>query len=540
MDYLNSKETDRKNKLLKMQKSNTKIIQDEKTKKFIEEVKNLFVDNNGELFYSYEKTVYIKSTEPVSILCKIHGEFLKTPKKHKQGQGCMECSKINRVNKLKSNVEEFIEKAVTVHHDEENKPLFIYDEVDYKGYDVPVIIKCLNGHRFEQTPTSHVNGRNGCKYCSGSYKRDTEDFIARSILIHKDEKGDPLFDYSKVEYKTTEDKVELKCKNGHTFFQTPHHHLSGHGCDYCARGVYILNTEQFIEEARKVHGDKYDYSKSIFTGMNNHLIIKCPEHGEFQMVTLNHTTYGRGCYDCAQIRNGILSRKPLEKYIEDANKIYNNKFDYSRVHETYEKGDSKVNIGCPSCKQFFIIRAKDHLDGHQCKNCKNKTQIIFYEFLRNQYGDNMFIPEKIFEDCKNKNYLPFDFYSEEMNIIIELDGRQHLEEVNIFRETLEVRQKIDFKKMYFLQSKNISLIRIFQEDVYENKYNWKNDIINNVNLHLENKHKFKISYLSKNEDRYIEYKKNYEKYLLENIVNDIDINQEELNEFEFEYEENDI
>ncbi len=506
----------------------------QKTLEFIKIAEELHKDESGKPLYSYTNTKYVKNDEKVEIECPIHGFFSQSPKKHKAGQGCAKCGKIRAANKIKSNREKFINDAIAVHNIN-GEPMFDYSEVDYKGFDIPVTIICkANNHKFEQTPTSHVNKKNGCKYCSGCYKRDTADFIARSVLIHKDEEGKPLYDYSRVNYTTTEDKVEIICKKNHIFLQTPHHHLSGHGCDYCARGVYIQNTEQLIEESKKIHGEKYNYSEAIYTGMNNHITIICPQHGKFRQVVLCHVTYGRGCIVCAQTKNGILSRKPIDEFIEEANLIHNNKFDYSRVHETYEKGTSQINVGCPSCKQFFLIKVKDHLEGNQCKNCKNKTQVIFFQFLREQYGEEIFKPEKIFEECKNKNYLPFDFYSEDMNIVIELDGRQHLEEVNIFRETLEIRQKIDFKKMFFLQNKNISLIRIFQEDVYENRYDWKNDLINTINLHMKNKYQFNIYYLSKNDNRYNDYKINYEKYLLENTVNNIDLNNDELNEFELE------
>ncbi len=503
-----------------------------KTEEFIKIAKELHKDSEGNPLYSYEKTRYISNIEKVIITCKNHGDFLQSPKKHKVLQGCSLCGKIKAANKLKLSTKDFIKKAIESHHDENGQPLFDYDESDYKGNDIPVIIKCKKaGHRFEQTPTNHY--RNGCKYCSGCYKRDTEDFIRRSIEIHKDDEGKPLYDYSKVEYITTEDKVEIKCRNGHTFFQTPHHHLN-HGCDFCARGVYIQNTEQLIEEARKVHGDKYDYSNSIYTGMNNHIIIKCEEHGEFLQVVLCHITYGRGCIKCAQQKNGILQRKTLEKFIEEANIIHENKFDYSRVHESYEKSDSKINIKCSKCEVNFMMRVKDHLYGQGCPNCKNKTHVVLFDFLRKEHGTETFVSEKKFEGCKNKNYLPFDFYSKEHNLIIELDGRQHFEEVNIFRETLEIRHKIDFKKMYFLQKNNISLIRIYQEDVYENRYDWRNDLINNINIHLENKDIFKICYLSKN-NKYEDYKNKYEKYLIEynekNIEEIIYIDEEDECEF---------
>jgi len=500
------------------------------TENFLKIAKDLHKDENGEPTFIYEKTIYKTNTEKVIITCKIHGDFEQSPKKHKAGQGCAKCSKIRASSKLKSTTEDFIKKAIKIHHDEKGNPLFIYDEVDYKTYDKEVIIKCLNGHSFEQTPTSHLKG-NGCKFCSGSYKRDTFDFVERAKEIHKDEDNKPLYDYSLVEYKNTMTKVKIKCRNGHEFEQTPNHHLSGHGCDFCVRGVWIINTKQFIEESNKIHGGKYDYSKSIFKGMNEKVSIICPEHGEYEQVVICHTTNARGCYECGIKKASLESRKTVEEFIEEANEVHKYiKYDYSRVHENYATVKDKVWIGCYTCKTFFEQRVQDHLTGYGCKNCKTKSATIFYAFLREEFGEDMFKTEVKFDGCKFINHLPFDYYSEELNLVIELDGRQHLEEVNIFRDTLEERQMKDFIKMKFLESQKITLIRIFQEDVYENRYDWKMDIKKHVKKYDLNQ----IFYLSKKTNKYDQYKENYILFLeksvdksFEQIVGKKDLTEEE-------------
>lgn len=510
----------------------TKVNPRKKTQEqFLEEAHEVHKDENGNPLYSYEKAKYNGTHEKVVITCKIHGDFEQTPKKHiSSKQGCAKCSKIRANLKLKSNTEDFIKKAIKVHQDENGEPKYIYDDVDYQRYDQEVIIRCKNGHIFEQTPISHLKG-NGCKFCSGSYKRDTLDFVERAVEIHKDEDGKPLYDYSLSKYINTMTKLQIKCKNGHIFEQTPNHHLSGHGCDLCVRGVWIINTKQFIEESKKIHGDKYDYSKSVFRGMNERVTIICPEHGEYQQVVINHTTYARGCLECGQIKAGLESRKSVEEFIEEASQIHKYiKYDYSRVHENYATVKDKVWIGCYTCKTFFEQRVQDHLTGYGCKNCKTKSATIFYAFLRDEFGETMFETEKKFDGCKFINHLPFDYYSKELNLIIELDGRQHMEEVNIFRDTLEERQMKDFIKMKFLESQKITLIRIFQEDVYENRYDWKTDLKNYVKKYDSHD----IFYLSKKKDRYEQYRQNYKLFLeksvdksLEQIVGDKELTEEE-------------
>ncbi|MCQ2608884.1 MAG: hypothetical protein MJ197_09390, partial [Bacteroidales bacterium] len=90
-------------------------------------------------------------------------------------------------------------------------------------------------------------------------KLDTESFIKRSQAKHGDR-----YDYSLVDYVNSKSKVKIVCPDHGLFEQVPSSHLQGVGCPTCA-GVVKLTTEEFIEKARRKHGDRYDYSLVKYT-----------------------------------------------------------------------------------------------------------------------------------------------------------------------------------------------------------------------------------------------------------------------------------
>jgi len=121
-----------------------------------------------------------------------------------------------------------------------------------------------------------------------------------------------------------------------------------------------VTTEDFIERARKVHGDRYDYSKVLYVAAISKVKIICPEHGEFEQQPTNHYI-GRGCREC-------VGNKPLtlDRFIERANKIHKGRYDYSRVEFT--NVESKIEIICPDHGPFFQ-RLFSHLKGFNCGRC---------------------------------------------------------------------------------------------------------------------------------------------------------------------------
>ena len=80
-----------------------------------------------------------------------------------------------------------------------------------------------------------------------------------------------------------------------------------------------LTTEEFIKKARTVHGDKYDYSQTIYSWKFDNVRIICPEHGEFLQAPRYHLR-GSGCPKCGRIRSDLLRRKTNQKFVEQAKK----------------------------------------------------------------------------------------------------------------------------------------------------------------------------------------------------------------------------
>lgn len=124
-------------------------------------------------------------------------------------------------------------------------------------------------------------------------RKTTSRFIAEAKAVHGDK-----YDYSRVEYKSSETKVCIICPEHGEFWQTPHGHLKGHGCAKCG-GVY-MDIDYFKQKASQIHGDKYDYSKVEYKNSYSPVEIICKRHGSFWMRPSSHLS-GYGCIKCGTI-----------------------------------------------------------------------------------------------------------------------------------------------------------------------------------------------------------------------------------------------
>jgi hypothetical protein len=146
-----------------------------------------------------------------------------------------------------------------------------------------------------------------------------------------------------VHYINAYTNVIIICPIHGEFEQKPINHLNT-GCPYCSSRSKI-NTEIFIEKAKKVHKDKnYDYSKVDYINSSTLVTIICPIHGEFKQIPSNHLR-GKGCPYCAG-----HARLNNEIFIERSNKIHNFKYDYSKVE--YVNNSTPVTIICPIHGEF--------------------------------------------------------------------------------------------------------------------------------------------------------------------------------------------
>lgn len=280
--------------------------------------------------------------------------------------------------------EEFLKRIKNIHGN-----TYDYTNTIYTKSADKVEIICKTHGSFWQKANDHMRGR-GCAKCAGNVKDDTNTFIKKARHLHGD-----LYKYDKVEYEGSHNKVTIECKIHGDFEQTPALHLTGRGCQACA-GNKRHTTEEFIKKAKRIHGDVYDYTTTVY-GINNNddVEIKCKIHGIFTQTPKAHLR-GHGCQQCGTIK------KDTERFITEAVDIHNNAYGYERVE--YKHSEEEVII---ICKVHGEFRQKPsiHLKGHGCKKCASNAVLTTTEFVQQAiaiHGDKYNYDNTIYSKSSDK------------------------------------------------------------------------------------------------------------------------------------------
>lgn len=170
--------------------------------------------------YDYSKVEFVNATTKVCIICKEHGVFWQSPKKHLSGQGCVKCFRESIAKKYSYGKEIFIEKAIVVHHS-----FYDYSEVDYVNSHTYVTILCPLHGPFKQLPSSHLRGH-GCPIC------------ANIFIANKNRKW--TYDNCRDEARKYRTKVEFQKGNA--------------GAYKYALDNGLLETFDWLEEVKKPNG----------------------------------------------------------------------------------------------------------------------------------------------------------------------------------------------------------------------------------------------------------------------------------------------
>lgn len=295
-----------------MAANNFKVIADamqSKTLLFIKKAKD--VHNN---LYEYPEAEYINNTSKVKIKCLEHGTFLQSPANHIQGKGCPSCKKVKLANLKRLSQEDFVSKASEVHNH-----LYDYSKVVYKSSLTPIIIICKTHGEFSQRPNDHLSGA-GCAKCRGGVKLSLEEFITKARLVHGD-----IYSYRSLSnYTNNTLKLPIECKMHGIFLQSGLSHLNGNGCPSCSqnkvRSKLSHTVEEFIERAKLIHGDKFDYSFVEYKNCETNIKILCRKHGIFHQAPSKHLA-GQSCLDCHKENEGfVFSKKTYVKYCKEKHK----------------------------------------------------------------------------------------------------------------------------------------------------------------------------------------------------------------------------
>lgn len=331
--------------------------------------------------YDYSKSIYIGVDHKIEIICSEHGTFLQIPYNHLRGNGCPKCGITKRTDSSKLSIYEFIERANKIHNEK-----YDYTQSNYINFHTSIKIICQIHGEFWQKPSKHLSGQ-GCPKCGGRIKLTQQEFIKKAEFIHSNK-----YYYNESIYINIDTKLKIKCLIHGEFWQAPYEHLKGSGCRICGiikRGKNkIKSNTKFIEEANKIHNNKYNYSKTKYENSKNKIKIICQIHEIFEQSAASHLS-GSGCPKCGKVETASKLKLSIEEFKIRANKIHNNKYDYSK--SIYSNIDTKIEIICPIHGSFQQIPYV-HLNGHKCPLCLDKwtkEKISFYIESMMPYMDNM-------------------------------------------------------------------------------------------------------------------------------------------------------
>lgn len=260
----------------------------------------------------------------------------------------------------KKTKEEFIQEATEKHNGK-----YDYSKVEYVNNYTKVCIICHKHGEFWQTPYGHLKGQ-GCPTCGIENRTEKQTSTKGGFIKKANEVHDGKYDYNKVNYVNSATKVCIICSEHGEFWQTPNKHLSGSGCTKCGQiasnDSKRLSLLEFIEKARNVHGDKYDYSKVNYVNNKTKVCIICPEHGhgEFKQKPNGHLS-GYGCPKC----NLSHLERSVMNYLNENGITYDyqKRFKWLRRQSLdFYLPDYNVGVECQGEQHFFPVK---HFGGNK-------------------------------------------------------------------------------------------------------------------------------------------------------------------------------
>lgn len=286
----------------------------------------------------------------------------------------------------------------------------------------------------------------------------TEDNIKNFL-----QKEDKPFAISNFEgCKGARDKIKFKCKVCEKAFLISWNQVQkGVGCTECSKNKLreiAKSKRHSIEQVRKyLSSFQIMLLEEEYLGNDKKMKCFCHTHGEFYSDWINMRKANHPCAKCARLNKKVDTETPLVKLKEAINKEQ-----YKIVGE-YVNSKTKIEVFCFKCESSFFIRP-DHLRngiGCPCSSPISKGEQRIKEVLLKH--NISFTTQKTFYDCIGKRKgLRFDFFLDELNILIEFQGEQHYKPVEVFggEKGFKEQQQSDKIKKEWAKKNNIKLLEI--------------------------------------------------------------------------------
>lgn len=218
-----------------------------------------FVDHCNKIFnnkYDYSQSEYIGMKHPIKIICPIHGEFFQKAHSHYLGHHCNKCNGSPKISD-----DEILKQFKNKHGDK-----YDYSKVKYINGKKPVEIICKKHGSFFQSPYEHKNGQ-GCPKCIKNRRLNRELFIEISNDVH-----DFIYNYDKVDFVNSKEKVIVTCKNHGDFKISPNHHMRSQGCPNCKRSLGELKILKYLKQ-NNIDYIQQKYFNDLVSGKKRYLFF---------------------------------------------------------------------------------------------------------------------------------------------------------------------------------------------------------------------------------------------------------------------------
>jgi very-short-patch-repair endonuclease len=346
-------------------------------------------------------------------------------------------------------------------------------------------------HSFDMKLNSVMSG-NWCSYCSNrKLCNDTgcNTCFERSFASHEksqfwSSKNDDIT--PRQVFKSSNNKYWFDCTVcKHSFNTQLNNVMAGRWCSYCSNQKLCDNVDcnTCFEKSFASHEKNQYWSsknnditqREVFKSSNNKYWFDCTVCKHSFNTQLDYVITGKWCSYCSyppkKLCDDVDCNTCFEKSFASHKKsqFWSSKNGDITPRQVFKSSGNKYWFDCTVCKHSFNIQLNSVMAGRWCSYCKNKTESKLFQSLLPLYSN--IVKQFKQEWCKNIRYLPYDFCIPEHNIIIELDGRQHFQQVSNWQSPEQTYENDKFKEKC-ANDNNYSVIRLLQEDVWHDKNDW--------------------------------------------------------------------
>ena len=392
------------------------------------------------------------------------------------------------------------------------------------GSNTPLTLKCdCCPHHYIQSPKAMTrkkkcvwresekrfknDGPAGCPYCSHQKLCDDEsckmchDNSCASVPWLSRSWSPNNKSTARQTFKSNNDDTEVECCVClHTFTTKPGNVKNDGGCRFCANqercknpNCDVCNKKKFSIHPKAIHWSENNEDTPDDVAICSHLrrLFDCADcgHKDIPMIISNITSKNQWCPYCSIPRKKLCGKSDCNHCFENSiaslpQSVY---WDYEKngdvkPYQVMRSTDTKYYLKCPQgCKVY--MSGSSLCAGCFCGTCYKKTEKKLKKRLSEHYPDlihNFGADWCRNNETKQKRILPFDFCIEEKRVIIELDGSQHFEDVKYFRSSFVEQHERDLFKQTKANENDYRVIRLKQDDVWKDKYDWLTELLDNI------------------------------------------------------------